>query len=62
MSTLNKIQNKRASDAFDILIFEKGLRIKNVMIDKDLDLMLVVLNNACNVFIQIILPNIINKR
>jgi hypothetical protein len=46
MSTLNKIQNKRASDPFDILIFEKGLRIKNVMIDKDLDLMIIVLNNG----------------
>ena len=46
MSISNKIQNKKSSDPFDILIFEKGLRIKNVMIDKDLDLMLVVLNNG----------------
>ncbi|WP_276500034.1 DUF2442 domain-containing protein [Terrimonas pollutisoli] len=46
MNISNKIQNKRSSDPFDILIFEKGLRIKNVMIDKDLDLMLVVLNNG----------------
>ena len=28
MSTLNKIQNKRASDAFDILIFEKVVKNK----------------------------------
>ena len=46
MSISNKIQNKRSSDPFDILIFEKGLRIKNVMIDKELDLMIVVLTNG----------------
>lgn len=46
MSTSNKIQNKRATDPFEILIFEKGLKIKNVIIDKELDLMLIVLNNG----------------
>jgi Protein of unknown function (DUF2442) len=46
MSISNKIQNKRSADPFDILIFEKGLRIKNVVIDKELDLMLVVLSNG----------------
>lgn len=46
MSTSNKIQNKRATDPFEILIFEKGLRIKNVVIDKNLDLMLILLNNG----------------
>ncbi|MGK2860864.1 MAG: DUF2442 domain-containing protein [Chitinophagaceae bacterium] len=46
MSISNKIQNKRSSDPFDILIFEKGVRIKNVMIDKELDLMIIILNNG----------------
>ena len=46
MSTSNKIRNKRSSDPFDILIFEKGLRIKNLLIEKDLDLMVLVLNNG----------------
>jgi hypothetical protein len=46
MSISNKIQNKRSSDPFDVLIHEKKLRIKNVLIDKELDLMVVVLNNG----------------
>ena len=46
MSTSNKIQNKRATDPFEILIFEKRLKIKNVVIDKELDLMLILLNNG----------------
>jgi len=42
----NKVRNIRAKDPFDILIFEKGLRIKNILIDKDLDLIAVILNNG----------------
>jgi len=37
MSTLeNKKQDVKAKDPIDVLIFEKGLRIKNVIIDKEL--------------------------
>lgn len=32
-------------DAIDKLIYEEGLRIKNIYFDKEMDLMLVVLNN-----------------
>jgi len=47
MSTLeNKKQDVKAKDPIDVLIFEKGLRIKNVIIDKELDLLGVVLNNG----------------
>ena len=42
----SSIKNKRAADPFDILIHEKSLRIKNVLIDKDLDLLLVLLSNG----------------
>ncbi len=41
----NKIENKRATDPIDQLIFEEGLRIKKLWIDKDLDLIIVLLNN-----------------
>jgi len=34
----SRIANKKAKDPFDKLIFEKGLRIKNILIEKDLDL------------------------
>lgn len=40
------IRNKKSKDPFDKLIFEKGLRIKHVLLDKPLNLMLVVLNNG----------------
>lgn len=43
---MNTLKKKRAKDTIDILIFEKGLRIKTLMIDKDLDLLAVVLNNG----------------
>jgi len=33
-------------DAIDQLIFEEGLRIKHLHIDKDLDLLLLILNNG----------------
>ena len=42
----NKIRNIRTKDPIDILIFEKGLRIKSVIIDKELDLLAVILNNG----------------
>lgn len=45
MNTSNKIENKRASDPLDQLIFEGGLRIKTIWFDKDLDLIVVLLNN-----------------
>lgn len=41
-----RIVNKRATDPFDRLIFEKGLRVKQIMIDKNLNTMLILLNNA----------------
>jgi len=41
-----KIINKRATDPFDKLIFEKGLRVKQILTDKALDTMLILLNNA----------------
>jgi hypothetical protein len=46
MSTLDKIVNKPSADPFDQLVFEKGLRAKHILFDKELDLLLVVLNNA----------------
>jgi hypothetical protein len=42
----NKTRNIRAKDPIDVLIFEKGLRIKNVIIDKELDLLGIILNNG----------------
>jgi hypothetical protein len=41
-----KIINKRSSDPFDRLIFEKGLRIKQIMADKNLNTMIILLNNG----------------
>ncbi|WKN40835.1 DUF2442 domain-containing protein [Tunicatimonas pelagia] len=41
----NKIANKRANDPLDQLIFEEGLRIKQVWFDQSLDLIVVLLNN-----------------
>jgi hypothetical protein len=42
----DQILNKRSSDAFDRLIFEKGLRVKQIMTDKNLNTMIILLNNA----------------
>ncbi|MBU0765571.1 MAG: DUF2442 domain-containing protein [Bacteroidetes bacterium] len=42
----DKISNKKATDPFDRLIFEKGLRIKRLIIDKELDLIILILNNG----------------
>ena len=41
----DKIVNKRATDPIDQLIFEEGLRMKNIWFDLDLDLIIVLLNN-----------------
>ena len=38
--------DKKSKNPFDILIFEKGLRIKNLIIDKSLDLIVLILNNG----------------
>jgi len=46
MSTSDKSANQPASDPFDQLVFEKKLRIKQVFIDKELDLLAVVLSNG----------------
>jgi len=47
MSTLkNKTDDIKAKDPLDILIHEKGLRIKSVIIDKELDLIGIILNNG----------------
>ncbi|MDH5380554.1 MAG: DUF2442 domain-containing protein, partial [Cyclobacteriaceae bacterium] len=46
MNSLDDIQNKQSADPFDVLIFEKGIRAKNLLIDKELDLLVVVLNNG----------------
>jgi hypothetical protein len=46
ISKNKKIVNKRATDPFDILIFEKGLRATNVIPDKKLGILIVVLNNG----------------
>ncbi len=37
----DKIVNKRASDPIDQLIFEKGLRMKSIWFDRELDLIIV---------------------
>ena len=42
----NRIVNKRSADPFDKLIFEKGLRVKQVMADKKLNTMIILLNNS----------------
>lgn len=42
----NDIQNKRATDLLDQLIFEQGLRIKRLFFDIELNLMLVLLTNG----------------
>jgi len=41
-----KIVDIRSKDPLDILILEKGLRIKSVFMDKDLDMMVMVLTNG----------------
>lgn len=46
MNTLdNQVENKRSTDPIDQLIFEGEPRIKKIWFDKDLDLIIVLLNN-----------------
>jgi hypothetical protein len=40
------IRNKRAQDPFDQLIFEKGLRIRHLLLDKDLNILVLILNSG----------------
>ena len=42
----NKNGNQPSKDPIDILIFNKGLRIKTLFIEKELDLLLIILNNG----------------
>lgn len=42
----NKIVNKRAKDPIDKLIFEKGLRITEIMANKQLKTIVILLNNG----------------
>jgi hypothetical protein len=44
-SSNNKIVNQPATDSIDKLIFEDGLRIKEVYLNRELDLIIVLLNN-----------------
>jgi Protein of unknown function (DUF2442) len=44
--TTEKITNKHSTDPFDRFIFEKGLRIKQIMAYKKLNTMLILLNNG----------------
>lgn len=46
MSTLDNIRNKRSKDPIDRLIFEEKLRIKTLIIDKELDVLLLLFNNG----------------
>ena len=39
-------RNKHADDPFDQVIFEGGLRIRHVLLDQDLDLMVLILSNG----------------
>ncbi|MGB0886889.1 MAG: DUF2442 domain-containing protein [Vicingaceae bacterium] len=43
---MNTLNNKNAKDPFDKLIFEDNLRAKQLVIDKGLDMILVVFNNG----------------
>jgi hypothetical protein len=46
---MNISKNKKdeaSGDPIDALIFEKGLRIKTLFIEKELDILLIILNNG----------------
>jgi len=45
-TSINRPANKRPSDPIDRLIHENGLRIRDVYIDRTLDLLLLVPNNG----------------
>ncbi len=46
MKNLAKSIDKKATDPVDKMIFEQGLKAKNLIIDKELDMMLLVLSNG----------------
>jgi len=50
MNTLHKkrtaIRNKRATDPIDRLIFEKGLRVRHVYLNRRLNLIVLILSNG----------------
>lgn len=46
VKTNNRIVNKRASDPLDRMIFEKRLRAKQIIADKKLNTLVVLLNNG----------------
>ena len=46
MNTSKKTTNKKSTDPFDRLIFEKGLRVTQVVSDKKQNILLVILNNS----------------
>lgn len=41
-----QVRNKRATDPFDQLIFERSLRIRHLLLDKDMNLMVMVLSSG----------------
>jgi hypothetical protein len=42
----DKIENLKSNDLIDKLIFEEGIKIQNVFIDKELNLMILILTNG----------------
>ncbi|MEJ7691627.1 DUF2442 domain-containing protein [Daejeonella sp.] len=42
----NRILNKKSKDPFDIIIFEKGIRIHNLYADSEYKLMIILLNTG----------------
>ncbi len=46
MNTSDKVSNKKARDPFDQLIFEDRLRAKQLLIDKELDMLAIIFNNG----------------
>ncbi len=53
MNTSNKISNKPSKDPIDKLIFEKGLRITQVLAVKKQDSLIVFLNNANTIAVKL---------
>lgn len=54
MSTLeNNIENKPATDAIDVAIYEKNLRIGNVLPVKKQDTLIVFLNNGKHISVRL---------
>lgn len=43
---ITKIKGKRAVDPIDRIIFEEGLRIRHLLLDRALDLLVLVLSNG----------------